>query len=205
MEKKLPENNEKKVEKQSNRPRKFILTEDVLNDIINQASEVAAREMARSIAELQGRLKDKRLHNTKLLLKKYRGLSDYATNAIYSTAQLCSDGTDEVLKIMGVDLGERYEVDSIRNSVIITRMIMEHIDAMLDTYKERCEKSSRQEVRRRWRELDSLYLSDEAKTVQEIADQEHVSVSMVYQDLDICCEDLSSLFFGLDLSEFWKG
>ena len=47
-----------------------------------------------------------------------------------------------------------------------------------------------------------MFLDDTAMNAQEIADADNISKSSVYLDIDIACEELSSLIFGLDLSEF---
>lgn len=144
--------------------------------------------------------KDKRYNNTKLLLRKYRELSEYIRNAVYDSSQLMDEDTGAILEAFGAEIGEVMKVQSIQKNVFKTKMIMEHIDTMLDCYRRKCESSPKPEVKRRWRIIDQMFLADEQSTAQEIADVEHISVSMVYTVVDTACDELSTLFFGLDLT-----
>ena len=179
------------------------LPKKLVRDIATVAAEVAVAKYQEELNKRATAFKDKRLYNTKLLVRKYRLLRDYCNNAIYDTAQLCAEENNEVLAIMGVDLGERHQVGSIRNNVIKTELIMEHIDIMLDCYMRKCHSSTKQEVQRRWRVLKRMYLDDKIVDAQEVADIEHIAVSTVYFDIDTACEELSPLFFGLDWTTFW--
>lgn len=170
--------------------------------ITTAASEAAVKAYENARNESLHRTKDNRLHNTKLLMSKYRSFKEYCGNAIYETAQLCREENEEILELMGVNAGSCVQVGSIRNGVVVTTVIMEHVDTMLDCYKARCLKSKKPESQRRWRVLSKAFLDDKAMTAQEIADEENISKSSVYLDIDIACEELSSLIFGLDLSEF---
>lgn len=179
------------------------LPKAMVKEIVAMASEAASQKYHDEINATAKKFKDNRLHNTKLLVRKYSLLKAYSKNAIYSTAQLCSEENDSVLALLGVDLGERHQVGSIRNNVIKTKVIMDHIDTMFAVYEQKCSKSSKPEVHRRWRVLQKIYLAEEPMHAQDVADQEHVSISMIYQDIDNACEELSPLLFGLDLSQFW--
>ena len=179
------------------------LPKKLVRDIATIAAEVAASKYQEELNKHAVAFKDKRLHNTKLLIRKYSLLRDYTNNAIYDTAQLCSEENNEILSLIGVDLGERHQVGSIRNNVIKTELIMEHIDTMLDCYMRKCHASSKPEVQRRWRVLKRMYLDEKTMDAQEVADLEHIGVSTVYFDIDTACEELSPLFFGLDWTSFW--
>lgn len=144
--------------------------------------------------------KDKRFNNTKLLLRKYRGLSAYTSNAIYESSQLLDEDTEGILEAFGADMNEIRQVQSIRKSVAITKVIMEHVSKMLECYRRQCEASSKPEVNRRWRVVYQMFLAEEPFTAQEIANVEHISLSMVYTVVDTACDELSTLFFGLDLT-----
>lgn len=192
------------MDKKSTTGGKRKLSAETVNMITAIAAEYAVKKYREEQEAKRESLKDKRYRNTKLLLKKYRQLSDYQANAVYSTAQLLSDQANDVLSMLGVDNEDRYEVGRIRDSVVVTKVIMEHVDTMLECYRQKCDASGKPEVRRRWRIIRDMYISPEQKPVQDIADAEHISVSMAYQDISIACDELSSLFFGLDLSEFWS-
>lgn len=168
---------------------------------ITDLAAVAGIEAYRAEKEKErAAFKDKRFCNTKLLLRKYKGLEAYTSNAIYETSQLLDDDTEGIMEAFGADLNEVRQVQSIRKSVTITKVIMEHVRMMLECYRLKCEGSARPEVKRRWRVIYQMYLADETFTAQEIANVEHISLSMVYTVVDSACDDLSTLFFGLDLT-----
>ena len=172
--------------------------------VVRQITEVAAAKAVEryTLAEQEhrARLKDRRLNNAKLLLRKYKLLKEYSRSAIYEANQIADESMVEIMDAMGMSSGEVRKIESIQRNVIATNMIMEHVKAMLDVYKGLCQVSKKPEAKRRWRVINDLFLADDVKTAQEIADIEHISVSMVYTDVDNACDELSSLFFGLDLS-----
>lgn len=171
---------------------------------VKKISEVAAEKAiecyTRAEYERRARLKDRRLNNAKLLLRKYKLLKEYSHSAVYEASQIADENMIEIMDAMGMAAGEVRKIESIQRNVIVTTVIMEHVQAMLEVYEAKCKASKKPEARRRWRVVCGLFLEDDTKTAQEIADIEHISVSMVYTDVDNACDELSSLFFGLDLS-----
>lgn len=168
---------------------------------IAEIAAVAAVEAFKAEKEKErAAFKDKRFNNTKLLLRKYKALSEYTSNAIYESSQLLDDDMEAVLEAFGDEMNEVRKVHSIRNNVAITKVIMGHVDMMLRCYKSQCESSSKPEVKRRWRVIYDMYIADETFTAQEVADVEHISLSMVYTIVDTACDDLSTMIFGLDLT-----
>ena len=184
--------------------KKKTLSKDTIQMIASIAAQCAVEKYAQEREAHRQQLRDKRFRNTKLLIRKYRQLRDYESNAIYTTAQLLGDGTDEVLAMLGIDSEDRYEVGRIRDNVAVTKVIMDHVDEMLSVFQRRCEKSHKPEAKRRWRILYAMYLSEDQQTAQEIADRENICERTLYQDIDLACEDLTSLFFGLDLHQFME-
>jgi DNA-directed RNA polymerase specialized sigma24 family protein len=172
--------------------------------VVKQISEVAAAKAIERYTqeeqERRARLKDRRLNNAKLLLRKYKLLKEYSRSAIYEANQIADESMIEIMDAMGMSSGEVRKIESIQRNVIVTNMIMEHVSVMLNVYEGLCRASKKPEARRRWRVIYGLFVANEAMSAQEIADTEHISVSMVYTDVDNACDELSSLFFGLDLS-----
>ena len=179
------------------------LSKQTIADVTEIATQIAMKVFEEQRVSYYKLMKDKKLRNTKLLIRKYKLLKDYSNNAVYDATMDTDGDIEEIMSALRIDMGERHRVQSIQNGVIVTSIIMSHIDTMLECYKNKCLVSSKPEVSRRWREVYSMYLADECLTSQEVADRESVSVSMVYQDLDIVYDDLSSMFFGLDLTEFF--
>lgn len=172
--------------------------------VVRQISEVAAAKAVERYTlaeqESRARMKDKRLNNAKLLLRKYKLLKEYSHSAVYEASQIADENMIEIMDAMGMAAGDVRKIESIQRNVIVTTVIMEHVQAMLEVYEAKCKAAKKPEVKRRWRVVNGLFLEDDTKTAQEIADIEHISVSMVYTDVDNACDELSSLFFGLDLS-----
>lgn len=142
---------------------------------------------------------DWKYHNTKLLLRNYRRLNAYYENAVFNTedAAEADESFEEIMRSMGRPADEEIFVESIQKNYITTKIIMTHVNKMLDCYKIMCERSNRRDDARHWRVLDGLYLSDDYTTAEEIARSEHIDKRTVYRDIDICVADLTALFFGV--------
>lgn len=142
---------------------------------------------------------DWKYHNTKLLLRNYRRLNEYYKNAVFSTesAEEADEDFETVMRNMGRPVDETIFVESIQKNFIATKIIMTHVNKMLECYKIMCERSSRQDDARHWRVLEGLYIADGYTTAEEIAAQEHIDKRTVYRDVDICAADLTALLFGI--------
>ena len=178
-------------------------TVDLPKNIIDAISAVAAKKgieaYQKHVAEGVKRRKDKRLHNARLLLKKYKWLSDYGENAVGEVGALLTDEDVQLLETFGISTEEVRQVSSIRSSIVRTQAILKHVDMMLDLYKTRCLTSGKQELERRWRVLEAMYLAKETKSAIDISEQEYITERTVFRDVDRACEELTTLFFGLDL------
>jgi predicted DNA-binding protein YlxM (UPF0122 family) len=147
---------------------------------------------------------NKKRANVKLLLRNYRSLSEHSEGAIYDAAQAEND-----LDLIGVlDLmksgRESIGIDSIRSSVARTRLILDHINEMLEIYKRYCDRSPREEDRRRYRVVYDMYISPEPMTLDEIAAKENIDRSTVYRDVEAASERLTALIFGIDGLDLMK-
>lgn len=137
--------------------------------------------------------------NTKLLLRNYRRLNAYYENAIFSIedAEEANESFEDIMRNMGRPADEEIFVESIQKNYLATRIIMTHVNKMLDCYEIMCERSNRQDDKRHWRVLEGLYLSENYTTAEQIAKQEHIDKRTVYKDIDVCAADLTALFFGV--------
>lgn len=142
---------------------------------------------------------DWKYHNTKLLLRNYRRLNAYYENAVFSIddAEEIDESFEDIMRSMGRPADEEIFVESIQKNYLTTRIIMTHVNKMLDCYEIMCKRSNRQDDARHWRVLEGLYISDDYTTAEEIAKQEHIDKRTVYRDVDICAADLTALFFGV--------
>lgn len=142
--------------------------------------------------------KDHRLRNTKLLLSHYREFKAHAESAIYSAEQ--SEDVLDVLDLMW-ERNHRSEqvVNSIKKSAVHTKIIMTHIDSMLEVYKAFAERSRKSVNIRQYQVLCERYIDDVQLTVEEIAEKHSVDPRTVYLDIDAGIDRLSKLIFGVDL------
>lgn len=142
---------------------------------------------------------DWKYQNTKLLLRNYRRLNAYYENAIFSIedAAEADMSFEDIMRSMGRPADEEIFVESIQKNYLSTRIIMTHVNKMLECYEVMCERSNRQDDKRHWRVLEGLYLSENYTTAEQIAKQEHIDKRTVYKDIDLCAADLTALFFGV--------
>lgn len=142
---------------------------------------------------------DWKYQNTKLLLRNYRRLNSYYENAIFSIEDAAEADVsfEDIMRSMGRPADEEIFVESIQKNYLATRIIMTHVNKMLDCYEIMCERSNRQDDKRHWRVLEGLYLSENYTTAEQIAKQEHIDKRTVYKDIDVCAADLTALFFGV--------
>jgi predicted DNA-binding protein YlxM (UPF0122 family) len=142
---------------------------------------------------------NKRLHNTKLLLKHYNILKDHCENSIDNLSQIVHDSKNE----NSIDILDSLEdcdtdiyIESIKRSVSRTYIIINHIENMLDLYESYCNKSSKPEDQRRYRVARSFYIED--LKADEIAKAEGIDKRTCYRDTTDACAKLSALIFGID-------
>jgi hypothetical protein len=168
-------------------------------------AEVGAKAAVQSIEKERKKFKqqqyDKRFQNTKLLLKHYRSLNEYFKNAVFDTEGAEEEDEDfsEIMQTMsGYANDEDLYVESIKKSSIRTRIIITHVNKMLDIYKIMCINGKRENDKRHWRIIEAMYLNEKPVSAAEIARQESVDKRTIYKDIDSVTGDLTILFFGID-------
>lgn len=173
-----------------------------LEDIIKMAAEAGAKTALETLdkekrKEQQSR-HDRRIRNTKLLLRNYRMFRAHVENAVFEASQLDENAID-ILDLMWdpANNSEAY-VESIKNSVTRTAIIMRHVTDMLSLYETYCYRAGKPEDQRRYRVIEAMYISEDCPTVREIADSEGIDTRTVYKDIDTAVEKLSALVFGID-------
>lgn len=165
------------------------------------AAAVSAKIAERERRKLKRQQQDRRYHDTKLLIRKYRQLNAYYQNAVFDEedAEKVDEDFEEIMRSFGYPrVDEKLTVDSIRRNYLVSRIIMTHVNTMLTVYETMCQNTHRTEDKRRWRVLHALYLADNPSTAEQIADQEGIERRTVYRDIDVCLSDLAVLFFGID-------
>lgn len=170
--------------------------EEVIKLAVNEAVKAARRQFKLEEEEARARQKDRRLHNTKLLIENYRTFKIHAEKSVFSAAD-CEESIVDILSMMSDRdfLKAENTVASIRESAVRTVIMVRHIEAMVETYKVLCEQSGEE---RKYRAVYYLYIADEAKTIEAIAKEEYVDKSTIYRDIQSAIDALSSLIFGVN-------
>lgn len=176
----------------------------MVEEAMKHGADIGAKAAARAVERERKKIQKKqyywKYHNTKLLIRNYRLLNDYFQNAVFDlTGAKGFDLSFEEIMRMMQDRTETEEifVESIKRNYMHTKIIMTHVNKMLDVYRIMCERSRQEDDARHWRVLYRLYISEDIATVEEIAAEEHINRRTVYKDVDICISDLTALMFGV--------
>lgn len=175
-----------------------VLTPELKKEIIELTTMTAIRAY-HSEADKQMKVQlDKRIHNTKLLLKNYRDLKIHSEDSVYEASK-ADESAYEILSAMSDrDPNENY-VESIKRSVGRTVIILNHVDEMLRIYEISCKRSQRPEDMRRYTTIYRLYIDTEREwSPQDVADDENVDLTTVYRDVKEAVRRLTALIFGID-------
>lgn len=182
--------------------RKYTFTEDELIEIQrgNMITCMAAcldyheKLRQKEIREFPKRV----LHNTKLLLRKYRSFKTMAEHAIYSPGQTEDEKMKQIMDLMSQR--SEYDVRSIRKNAITTKTIMAHVDQALLEFRidsEMYAKVGQNDWLRRYNVIDGLYIQFPPKTVSQIAEEQHINERTVFRDRDAACDKLSGYLWGI--------
>lgn len=170
------------------------MTADDIKLISETAAKVAVSEYKKQEEIGKAEFADKRIHNTKLLLKNYRQLKAHCEQAVFDSAQAVST-SDVVRELMS--LRESSTITAIVTSVQKTHTLLVHVDKCLNIYKTQCEIYGKEQDRRGWRVINAMYLADEKQTAEELAELEFVEKRTIYHDIERAVEALSALLFGV--------
>lgn len=144
---------------------------------------------------------DRRLRNTRLLLKSYRGLISHTKMANSSINQVRNGNAIDILDdVNSIDDEEQY-IQSISRTKIRTLIILEHIEKVLNYYRIICE-SEGGNKKRRYEIIYFLFIEKTADdiipTYEDAAEQLNISAKTVGRDVQEAIKDLSLLLFGVD-------
>ena len=178
------------------------LTHEQLEDIYESAAAIGAKEALKAFEQErkkeQGKRADRRLRNTKLLLRNYHMLKEHAENSVFGRTQMEESAIDILDSMMSVYDNEVI-IESIKRSATRTAIIVSHIDTMFGLYEAYCNNAPNRDVEmRRYEVVWDMYMADTVLSANEIADKQHMSKDNVYADLRVATERLSALMFGVD-------
>lgn len=133
--------------------------------------------------------KDKRLHNTKLLMKHYRAFKIYTNKTRDITSSRLTNDEKNILAT--ITFGDEI-INSIKETTKRTVAMVQYIDKALETlefmYKQ--EKNERN-----FNMLKKRYV--EGQTIAQLAECYYMNERSVYKVLDSTTERLSILLFGI--------
>lgn len=188
--------------REQEQPRIIVLSDEELRGIYEKAAAVGAQEAMKRFEQERkkefGQRADRRLRNTKLLLRNYRMLKEHAKNSVFSRAQMDESAFD-ILETMMQSYDNDVIISSIKDSAARTAVMVSHVETMLGLYEAFCEKSPNREIeRRRYDVVWDMYIAEQTLSAKEIAEKQNMSKENVYADLRIAIERLTALFFGVD-------
>ena len=104
---------------------------------------------------------DRRLRNTRLLLKNYRSFKRHAQGAIFNAKQAKENAIDILDGLDDGMLNDNLYVEGIKKSQQRTIIILNHVEEMLRYYRIACEQSGKDEELRRYRVIlsSSMYIA----------------------------------------------
>lgn len=174
------------------------LTEEQIAQIAADAGARAALDrLEKERQQERKEMVDRRLRNTKLLLRNYRLFKTHVEHAVYEA--VCDESPIEILEdLMMPGKDSTLFVESIKKSAARTAIIVDHMETMMRLYQLYCETSGASDDQRRWRVISGMYISDTRMSVSELAAAEGVVERTIYKDVDAACEKIAALMFGID-------
>ena len=178
------------------------LTPVQLKDIYEKAAAIGAKEALKAFEQERKKefssRSDRRLRNTKLLLRNYHMLKEHAQNSVFGRTQMEESALD-ILESMMTMYDNEVIIESIKRSATRTAVIVSHIETMFGLYEAYCDKSQNRDIdMRRYEVIWDMYMAADTLSVKEIAEKQHISKDTVYSDLRIAIERLTALIFGVD-------
>lgn len=179
-----------------------VLTQGQLKDIYEKAAAIGANEALKTFRQEQekeySRRADRRLRNTKLLLRNYHMLKEHAENSVFGRTQMEESALD-ILESMMSMYDNEVIIESIKRSATRTAVIVSHIETMFGLYAAYCDKSPNRDIEmRRYEVLWDMYMAEDTLSAKEAAEKQHVSKDTVYTDIRMATEKLTALIFGVD-------
>ncbi len=192
-----------KTKEEHPQPEKLIaLTSAELREIYEKAAAIGAKEALKTFEqerkkEYSGRA-DRRIRNTRLLLRNYHMLKEHAENSVFGRTQMQESALDILESMMSI-YNDEVIIQSIKNSATRTAIIVSHIETMFGLYYSYCDRSTNREIDlRRYNAVWDMYMAEDTLSAKEIAEKQNISKDSVYLDLRVGIERLTALIFGVD-------
>ena len=185
--------------KSANKPSRYVIDDVQLKAICQTAASEGVRAYREEHEKAEKERQNRVLNSAKTLVINYRRFKKMCEVSVYDKETTNEMDLKEILELMsGRFRNTDFEVMSIKDKVVRTRMIMDHVDTMLKVYESQSLASPEPEEARRYRIIKALYLDECPQTVQDMSEIEAITVSTVYRDCDKAFRKLAVLFFGID-------
>lgn len=165
---------------------------------VSEGVKNALTEMKKQEEERKRHRVDMRLRNTELLLHNYQNFIEHTDKSVYTEEQLTKE---ELFEELDLDMDEEFtktQINSIIKSKNKTSIILKHINTFLEYYKYKCESSQREDIQRRYKVIEYLYLNEEKMTQESLAEYLNCTMKTIRNTKNIAIKELSVLFFGID-------
>lgn len=170
-----------------------------VNEGVRQATKEIEEKRKKAIESKY----DRKVRDTKLLLSHYRKFKKHIKETIYTEEQLDTSTTSEILdRLYILEDDEKDDltiVQSILKSKKRTEIILNHVDNIIKVYMTNAIHSKNIEMKRRANVINKLFIDGKkGKSYEEIANEEHTSVSSVKRDKNRAITEIAVLMFGID-------
>lgn len=173
------------------------LDEGLKQQLAKYMTEYIVENLKKHESKIISERHDRQKESLKELIRRYRKYTRIADamidNAIRAESEI--DHRD-ILDMMSCSGREFARLEGIKENAARIKVAVSYLDNVLKTYQKYCEISDNDEEKRRYRVLYKLYIADEKKTADEVAECENIDRSTVYRDIDNAVEDLAIHFFG---------
>lgn len=149
------------------------------------------RKALKMLDEIAGEKEDRRIFNTRLLLRNYHNFKNRCEELKESNKIETEE--DPFIEIAG----EYLSVESLTRSSTRTMKMLNFIDKMLEFYKHDCERQGK-EALRKYNTLMCFYIDEDKKTYDDLAELHNINERTVRRDLNEAVQALSVLVFGID-------
>ena len=135
-------------------------------------------------------------------IRKYRKIVKFS-DALADKALSAEDDItlQDLLDLMNRKGREAVRMNSMVENAATIRTLANHLRTSVEAYRSVCENTGSVDDKRRFRMMYTLYISEDGKTAEQLAECENCDQSTIYRNVEKACEELAILFFaakGLD-------
>lgn len=174
------------------------LTEKEIVELAAQkAAQVTLETLKQQKKKEREERRDWRLRNTRLLLEHLYEFKQHAERSIFDVRKVLESSQEDIAAYTQ-QISEKKDiyVESVMLSAGRTATLIEDTERMLKLYRQECKQGS-VEKQRRYRVLIACTI--QKKSYQQIMDEESISRSTVFRDVETAIEELSAMIFGADI------